>query len=77
MVAAQGEGAEPLAEARAALCLEVVVAPGYSTGARRILAAKANLRLLVDEGLAVERQLGGVRAAPGPTGSLRSAGGRT
>lgn len=75
VVALNGEVDEPLAEALAALFLEVVVAPGYSTRARRILAAKSNLRLLVDEGLAADRPVGGVRAAPDPTGSLRTAGG--
>jgi phosphoribosylaminoimidazolecarboxamide formyltransferase/IMP cyclohydrolase len=78
VVALNGEVDEALAEALTALFLEVVVAPGYTSGARRILAAKANLRLLVDEDL----QAGpggspgaGPRATPDPTGSVRTAGG--
>ncbi len=64
---------EAVAQALASLFLEVVVAPAYSEGARRILAAKANLRLIVDEGL--EPALGAPTATPDPTGSVRTAGG--
>jgi phosphoribosylaminoimidazolecarboxamide formyltransferase/IMP cyclohydrolase len=55
----------------ASIFLEVVVAPGYSTGAREILAKKANLRLLVDPLLGSEE----TPPLPDPTASLRMAGG--
>jgi phosphoribosylaminoimidazolecarboxamide formyltransferase/IMP cyclohydrolase len=63
----------PLAEALASLFLEVVIAPGYAADARDVLAAKSNLRLLVDEGLGVEPT--GETPPPDPTGSIRTAGG--
>jgi phosphoribosylaminoimidazolecarboxamide formyltransferase/IMP cyclohydrolase len=75
VVAINGEVDDPLAGALASLFLEVIVASGYTAGARRTLAAKSNLRLLVDEGLAGERGAGGRRAIPDPTGSIRTAGG--
>ena len=60
-----------LAGALVSIFLEVVVAPGFDDAALAILAAKPNLRLIVDPVLA--------RDAPGPppdpTGSIRSAGG--
>jgi phosphoribosylaminoimidazolecarboxamide formyltransferase/IMP cyclohydrolase len=55
----------------ASIFLEVVVAPGYSAGAREILATKANLRLLVDPLLGSEV----TPPLPDPTASLRTAGG--
>jgi phosphoribosylaminoimidazolecarboxamide formyltransferase/IMP cyclohydrolase len=55
------------------LFLEVLVAPAYSETALAILAAKPNLRVLVDERLASDDP---IRAeAASPTGSLRTAGG--
>ncbi len=60
-----------VAERLASIFLEVVAAPGFEPVALEVLAAKPNLRLVVDPAL------GGLapRAAPSPTGSLRSAGG--
>ncbi len=60
-----------VAERLAGLFLEVVVAPAFDAGAREVLAAKPNLRLVVDPALGSDTRL----AAPSPTGSLRSAGG--
>jgi phosphoribosylaminoimidazolecarboxamide formyltransferase/IMP cyclohydrolase len=74
VVALNGEVTEALAEALASLFLEVIVAPGYTAAARRILATKSNLRLLVDEGLDADAGVAR-RAAPDPTGSIRTAGG--
>jgi len=62
----------PLAEALTSIFLEVVVAPGYDPTAREILAAKPNLRLIVDPGLAAPP---GPVDAPDPLGSIRTAGG--
>ncbi len=62
-----------LAEALTSIFLEIVVAPGYSTAALRILATKPNLRVLVDEALAEEPRPGAVE--PLPTSGVRSAGG--
>jgi phosphoribosylaminoimidazolecarboxamide formyltransferase/IMP cyclohydrolase len=59
------------AEGLASLFLEVVVAPGFDEDARRILASKANLRLIVDPNLAG----GGPPAPIDPLGSIRTAGG--
>ncbi len=63
-----------LAEALTSVFLEVVVAAAFDADARRVLAAKPNLRLIVD------RSLGGAASAaaappPSPTGALRTAGG--
>jgi phosphoribosylaminoimidazolecarboxamide formyltransferase/IMP cyclohydrolase len=68
------------AEGLASIFLEVVVAPGFDLDARAILAAKANLRLVVDPTLAAVAVGGGVggpaiSTAPDPTGSIRTAGG--
>jgi phosphoribosylaminoimidazolecarboxamide formyltransferase/IMP cyclohydrolase len=70
----------PLAEALVSIFLEVVVAPGYDDEARKILAAKPNLRLIVDPGLdatSTDRPTGpgAARPAPDPLGSIRTAGG--
>jgi phosphoribosylaminoimidazolecarboxamide formyltransferase/IMP cyclohydrolase len=62
---------EATAEGLASLFLEVVVAPGFGADARRILAGKANLRLIVDPGLAGD----GVAPAADPLGGIRTAGG--
>jgi phosphoribosylaminoimidazolecarboxamide formyltransferase/IMP cyclohydrolase len=72
VVALTGEVDAPTAEGLAGLFLEVVVAPRFDDDARRILAAKVNLRLIVDPNLAGD-------AAPPPSadplGGVRSAGG--
>ncbi len=58
------------AEGLAGIFLELVVAPGYSAAACEVLAAKPNLRLIVDPTL-------GTTTAPGadPLGAIRSGGG--
>ena len=66
VVAVRGTVDGPLAERLAALFLEVVVAAGFDPAARRILAARVNLRLLEDPG---------IMAPPVPSIELRSAGG--
>jgi len=60
-----------VAERLTSIFLEVVVAPAFDPAAMEVLAAKPNLRLVLDQGL------GGTAPLPGPkpTGSLRSAGG--
>jgi phosphoribosylaminoimidazolecarboxamide formyltransferase/IMP cyclohydrolase len=62
----------PTAEGLASIFLEVVVAPGFDDDARAILAAKANLRLVVDPSLGSGSD--GI-PVPEPAGSIRSAGG--
>ncbi|MFL5679139.1 MAG: bifunctional phosphoribosylaminoimidazolecarboxamide formyltransferase/IMP cyclohydrolase [Chloroflexota bacterium] len=59
-----------VAEALASIFLEVVVAPGFDEDARRVLAAKPNLRLVVVPSLGEE-----AATAPSPTASIRTAGG--
>ena len=61
----------PLAAALAGIFLEVVVAPGFDDAAIEILAAKPNLRLVVDPTLASDEP----PAAPDPTRAMRTAGG--
>jgi phosphoribosylaminoimidazolecarboxamide formyltransferase/IMP cyclohydrolase len=64
------------ADGLASLFLEVVVAPGFGAEARATLAAKANLRLVVDPSLGADPAPGGRGvAAPDPLGAIRSAGG--
>ena len=60
-----------VAGALTSLFLEVVVAPGFDRDARDVLAAKPNLRLVVDPALGAARP---ARAASA-TGSIRTAGG--
>jgi len=60
-----------VAERLASIFLEVVVAPAFDAAALEVLAAKPNLRLVVDPALDGSVPL----PAPAPTGSLRSAGG--
>ncbi|HVL53278.1 MAG TPA: bifunctional phosphoribosylaminoimidazolecarboxamide formyltransferase/IMP cyclohydrolase, partial [Vitreimonas sp.] len=60
-----------VAEALTELFLEVIVAPGFDAGARDILAGKPNLRLVLDAFLREDEP----PPQPGPTSSLRSAGG--
>jgi phosphoribosylaminoimidazolecarboxamide formyltransferase/IMP cyclohydrolase len=59
------------AEGLASLFLEVVVAPGFDDAARAVLAAKVNLRLVVDSSLGAEV----AAATPDPLGAIRTAGG--
>jgi phosphoribosylaminoimidazolecarboxamide formyltransferase/IMP cyclohydrolase len=72
VVALTREVDEPTAEGLASLFLEVVVAPGFDDDARRILAAKTNLRVIVDPDLAGDDAP--ARSAD-PLGAVRSAGG--
>jgi phosphoribosylaminoimidazolecarboxamide formyltransferase/IMP cyclohydrolase len=74
VVALTGVVDRPVAEALAAIFLEVVVAPGFDDAARAVLAAKPNLRLLVDPLLGAE-VAPSPPAAPDPLGAVRSAGG--
>ncbi len=60
-----------VAERLASIFLEVVVAPAFEPAALEVLAAKPNLRLVVDPALGADAPL----PAPSPTGSLRSSGG--
>jgi phosphoribosylaminoimidazolecarboxamide formyltransferase/IMP cyclohydrolase len=50
-----------------------VIAPGYSAEALDVLAARPNLRVLIDEALASDEPVAPGRADP--TGSIRTAGG--
>ena len=59
------------AEGLTSLFLEVVVAPGFDDAARELLAAKANLRLVVDAALGNEAPA----PPPDPLGAIRTAGG--
>jgi len=59
------------AEGLTSLFLEVVVAPGFDDEARALLAAKANLRVVVDESLG----RAAAPAPPDPLGAIRTAGG--
>jgi phosphoribosylaminoimidazolecarboxamide formyltransferase/IMP cyclohydrolase len=60
-----------VAERLASIFLEVVVAPDFEPVALALLAAKPNLRLVVDPALGADVP----PAPPSPTGSIRSAGG--
>ncbi len=62
---------EATARGLAGVFLEVVVAPGFDDRARALLAAKPNLRLVVDPGLGSDE----APPAPDPLGALRTAGG--
>jgi phosphoribosylaminoimidazolecarboxamide formyltransferase/IMP cyclohydrolase len=64
----------PVAEALASIFLEVVVAPGFDDEARATLAAKPNLRLVVDPALGVADDTASA-TPPGPLASIRTAGG--
>jgi phosphoribosylaminoimidazolecarboxamide formyltransferase / IMP cyclohydrolase len=85
VVALTREVDEMVASALVELFLEVVVAPGYDAAARRVLATKPNLRLLVDRGLGSDAGRNGTAPAssappdasaqPDPTGAIRTAGG--
>ena len=74
VVSVTGTVDRALAEKLVSIFLEVVVAPAFDDGARETLAAKPNLRLVVDPSLDASA------ARPAPTGvdyvgSLRTAGG--
>ena len=71
VVAVSGPVDRALAERLTSIFLEVVVAPAFDDDAREVLAAKPNLRLVVDPAL------GGPREAleADPLGSFRTAGG--
>jgi phosphoribosylaminoimidazolecarboxamide formyltransferase/IMP cyclohydrolase len=73
VVAVTREVDRPLAEAMTSIFLEIVIAPSYSADALEILAAKPNLRVIVDELLASDDPAPG--SAAGPLGSIRTAGG--
>jgi phosphoribosylaminoimidazolecarboxamide formyltransferase / IMP cyclohydrolase len=64
----------PTAEGLASLFLEVVVAPGFDADARATLAAKANLRLIVDPLLGRDEAMHPA-GQPDPLGAIRTAGG--
>jgi phosphoribosylaminoimidazolecarboxamide formyltransferase/IMP cyclohydrolase len=73
VVALTREVDRTVAEALTSIFLEIVVAPSYAPGALEVLAAKPNLRVLVDELLASDDS---PRAdAASATGSIRTAGG--
>jgi phosphoribosylaminoimidazolecarboxamide formyltransferase/IMP cyclohydrolase len=71
VVALTREVDRALATALASIFLEVVVAPGFDDDAREVLAAKQNLRLIVDPSLAEPAE----PRWPPATGSIRTAGG--
>ncbi|MCI0584919.1 MAG: bifunctional phosphoribosylaminoimidazolecarboxamide formyltransferase/IMP cyclohydrolase [Chloroflexi bacterium] len=71
VVALTGAVDRAVAERLVSIFLEVVVAPAFDPGALEVLAAKSNLRLLVDPSLAA----GTPRPEPSPRASLRTAGG--
>ena len=74
VVALTGEVDRAVAERLVSIFLEVVVAPGFDAAAREVLAAKANVRLLVDPGLAAE-SAPALPPLSSPRASLRTAGG--
>ncbi|MBA2701719.1 MAG: bifunctional phosphoribosylaminoimidazolecarboxamide formyltransferase/IMP cyclohydrolase [Chloroflexi bacterium] len=73
VVAATRQIDAALATELVAIFLEIVIAPGYSPDALAILASKPNLRVLVDERLAVDEAITAPIASPAR--SLRTAGG--
>jgi phosphoribosylaminoimidazolecarboxamide formyltransferase / IMP cyclohydrolase len=73
VVAVTREVDRALGEALTSIFLEIVVAPSYTPDALEILAAKANLRVLVDEALAADGPI--PDHAVSPIGSIRTAGG--
>jgi phosphoribosylaminoimidazolecarboxamide formyltransferase / IMP cyclohydrolase len=62
-----------VAESLTSIFLEIVVAPAYTPDALEVLAAKPNLRVLVDERLASDEPI--PASTVSPTGSIRTAGG--
>jgi phosphoribosylaminoimidazolecarboxamide formyltransferase/IMP cyclohydrolase len=79
VVAVRGTVDRALAERLTSLFLEVVVAPAYDDAAREILAAKPNLRLVLDPALDTAEGAGAggpaVTSAPDHLGSVRTTGG--
>jgi phosphoribosylaminoimidazolecarboxamide formyltransferase/IMP cyclohydrolase len=79
VVAITGTVDAALAERLVSIFLEVVVAPGFDEGARGVLAAKPNLRLVVDPSLDAAADRSGLTARGllrvDELGSLRTAGG--
>jgi phosphoribosylaminoimidazolecarboxamide formyltransferase/IMP cyclohydrolase len=75
VVALTREVDRPTAEGLASIFLEVVVAPGFDADARAILAAKSNLRLVVDPSLTALVAGPGAVTVADPIGSIRTAGG--
>ena len=61
-----------VAERLVSIFLEIVIAPAFDADALEVLAAKPNLRVLLDEALADNRTSAGPFS---PTGSIRTAGG--
>ncbi len=64
---------KPMAEALTSIFLEIVVAPAYAADALVVLAAKPNLRVLIDEALAWDEPP--PASGISPLGSIRTAGG--
>ncbi|HSG85033.1 MAG TPA: bifunctional phosphoribosylaminoimidazolecarboxamide formyltransferase/IMP cyclohydrolase [Candidatus Limnocylindrales bacterium] len=75
VVALTREVDRKVAEALVSIFLEIVVAPAYSPEALEVLAAKPNLRVLVDELLAEDPPQDDTAPYPSRTGSFRTAGG--
>jgi len=79
VVAITGTVDRALAEKLASIFLEVIVAPAYDDGAREVLAAKSNLRLVVDPSIDASADRSGLTPRGlnrvDYLGSLRSAGG--
>ena len=75
VVAVTGTVDRALAERLASIFLEVVVAPAFDDGAREVLAAKPNLRLVLDASIDASARAEGGTTRPDYLGSLRSAGG--
>ena len=75
VVALTGPVDAAVAEALAAIFLELVVAPAFEPAALAILARKANLRLVVDPGLGRAGEASVVSRPPDPLGSVRAVGG--
>jgi len=72
IVAVNGPVDAALAARLASIFLEVVVAPSYDAAAREILAAKVNLRLVIDPALGAD---GAATRPSDPTASIRTVGG--
>jgi phosphoribosylaminoimidazolecarboxamide formyltransferase/IMP cyclohydrolase len=74
VVAVMGTVGRALAERLTSIFLEVVVAPAFDEGAREVLAAKPNLRLVVDASLDADAPRASATAVDW-LGSFRTAGG--
>lgn len=74
IAAVNGRVDRALAERLASIFLEVVVAPAFAPEALEVLAAKPNLRLIVDSGGSGELRTGNA-SLPGRAASIRTAGG--